>query len=419
MTPIKALVVDDSAVIRRLLVKILNSDPEIEVVGTAADGRLGLQRAAAHKPDVIVLDVEMPVMNGFEALTELRKTDQQTTVIMFSALTERGADATLDALGAGADDYETKPSKLRDPEELVERIRDGLIRKIKALVRTRAGVPAGAGRLGPSPFDTMIFRTVDPVSRPIVDKPTTSLPRRVRRPSSSPVLAERGPVRGKARPAGPGAMALAKQPALTRVDVLVIGVSTGGPAALKRLLPKLQADFPVPVVIVQHMPPVFTKRMAERLDRICPLHVQEVYEGAQVHKGQIWIAPGDYHIEVSRSAGGVVLKTNQEPKENYSRPAVDVLFRSVSAVYGRHILALMLTGMGEDGLRGCQGIAEHGGQVIAQDQDTSVVWGMPGAVAKAGLAEAVLPLDDIVSEITRRMGTGRNLALGIAQKVSL
>jgi two-component system chemotaxis response regulator CheB len=186
------------------------------------------------------------------------------------------------------------------------------------------------------------------------------------------------------------------------VDVVAIGVSTGGPTALAEVLPRIAADFPVPIVIVQHMPPLFTKLLADRLDKRCSLRVEEGRPGAVLLPGTIWIAPGDWHMTVERASGSVVLRTHQGAQENSCRPAVDVLFRSVASVYGPRVLAVVLTGMGQDGLRGCEHVREAGGQVIVQDQATSVVWGMPGYVAEAGLAHRVLPLDGIAAEIARR-----------------
>ncbi len=352
MRKIRVLIVDDAVVIRRLLTDIITSDPQLEVAGAAATGSIGLAKIPQVNPDAITLDVEMPGMSGLETLVEIRKQYPVLPVIMFSTLTERGAGATLDALALGASDYVTKPANVGSMTAGIQAVRDSLIPKIKAL----------CGRvLGPSP-----------IARP-------------------PMAATLGP------PAVAG-----------RVDVLAIGVSTGGPNALAALLPQLPKNFPVPIVIVQHMPPVFTKLLAQRLDSKAALHVDEGHDGACLAPGTAWIAPGDYHMEVKRAGVHVVVTTNQHPPENSCRPAVDPLFRSVAAVYGKRTLALVLTGMGQDGFLGSQTIHDAGGVILAQDEASSVVWGMPGAVA--GLAERILPLDQLPLEILRRVRVGRTIA---------
>jgi two-component system chemotaxis response regulator CheB len=192
------------------------------------------------------------------------------------------------------------------------------------------------------------------------------------------------------------------------VEVVAIGASTGGPNALAALFPAFPADFPVPIVIVQHMPPVFTGRLAERLSLLSSVETEEAENGELVRLGRAWLAPGDYHMALARDAEAIRLRTHQGPPENSCRPSVDVLFRSVAEVYGPGVLAVILTGMGQDGLRGCERIRAVGGQVLAQDAATSVVWGMPGAVARAGLADVVLPLDQLGMEIVRRVLKGRS-----------
>ncbi len=387
MKPIKALIVDDSAIIRRILVGLLETDPTIDVVATAANGKIGLRKISKYKPDVIVLDIEMPEMNGIEMLHELRKTDHNTTVIMFSTLTECGADATLDALHAGADDYETKPHSLGNTEELKENIEAGLIRKIRQLrghkrKKEALDLPHSPVRetVHPSKIKSQTEKKAEAVT---TKSKTYSNSRRAKH--STDVF----PLTSAAKKTN-------------RIDVLVLGISTGGPAALKTIIPLIPGDFPVPILIVQHMPPVFTKRMAERLNSLSPLNVQEAYDGATIRAGDVWIAPGDYHMEVVESKGFHTLRTQQEEKENFSRPSVDVLFRSAAKTYGKHVLAAILTGMGEDGLVGCQLIGQRGGQVLTQDKDSSVVWGMPGAVTNAGLSDKVVPLEDFPFEFSQR-----------------
>jgi two-component system chemotaxis response regulator CheB len=295
-------------------------------------------------------------MNGLEALVEIRKTHPKLPVIMFSTLTERGAATTIDALSLGASDYVTKPANVGSVAASIQQVRDQLIPKIKALCA----------------------RSVTP-------------------PTTAPVSAPRR-LAGVATDLAPG----------MRIDAVAIGVSTGGPNALSTLFPKLPADLPVPVLVVQHMPPMFTRLLAERLAAQSAFPVREAESGEVIAPGAAWIAPGDHHMEVQREGTALRLRIHQGPHENSCRPAVDPLFRSVAHVFGAHALAIVLTGMGEDGLRGCQTIRDAGGQILAQDEASSVVWGMPGAVAGAGLADRVLPLDHMATEIQRRLRFGRS-----------
>jgi two-component system chemotaxis response regulator CheB len=345
MQKIRVLVIDDSVVIRRWLSENLGSHPEIEVVGTASDGKIGLAKIPQVNPDIIILDLEMPVMDGLQTLAAIRKTYKDLPVIIFSSVSKRGACATLDALTLGASDYATKASNFGADRTLC----DELIPKIKALCLTR--IP--------------------------------SLP--LKAISATPIPGRASPRHHLPAP----------------VDIVAIGVSTGGPNALSSLLPSLAANFPVPVVIVQHMPPMFTQQLAERLAHISGHPVREGKHGEMLHPGDMWIAPGGLHMEVESTAAGVRLCTHDGPPENSCRPAVDVLFRSVAKVYGPRVLAIVLTGMGHDGLRGCQNIHEAGGKILAQDEASSVVWGMPGAVSRAGLADKVLPLSALATEINR------------------
>lgn len=357
MRKIRVLVVDDSVVIRRLLTDILSEDPEIEVAGTASNGRLALAKLPQVNPDLVTLDIEMPDMDGLATLPELRKAYPKLPVIMFSTLTSRGAMSTLDALARGATDYVTKPANVGSVTAGQQSVREQLLPKIKALC----------------PFN----------------RPVTPTPARVTAPPRTAAV----------------------QVARTRrtYDVLAIGSSTGGPQALGNVLKAIPATLPVPVVIVQHMPPIFTKHLADRLNQDSPLTVVEAAGGEVLHPGHVYIAPGDYHMELRRD--GVAVKTvlHQGPPENSCRPAVDVLFRSVANVYGAGSLAVVLTGMGQDGMRGSEHIAHAGGTTIAQDEASSVVWGMPRAVTEAGLANQVLPLNSIANEIVRLASVGRRL----------
>jgi two-component system chemotaxis response regulator CheB len=359
MAPIRILVVDDSVVIRKLLSETLSGDRALEVIATASDGRIALAKIAQLKPDLVTLDIEMPVMNGLETLTALRKLYPKLPVIIFSTLTEHGAAATLDALSLGASDYATKPSNTGSPALAIERIRAELIPKIKALC-------------GIAPLKVM----PPPGSRPTLK------------------------VREKFKP---------------RIEIVAIGTSTGGPNALAEVLPRIPNDFPVPIVVVQHMPPIFTRLLAERLAGRSAIPVEEGSPGAVLSPGHAWIAPGNFHMKVTRTGLTSRLNLNQGPPENSCRPAVDVLFRSVAAAYGANVLGVVMTGMGSDGVLGAQDICDAGGNVIIQDENSSVVWGMPGLVHASGLDDAAYPLDQLAPEITRRVLQSR-VSLGIGLK---
>jgi len=352
-------------VVRRLVTRVLEEEADIEVVGVAANGRIALAKIAQLAPDVVTLDIEMPEMDGLATLAELRPRWPRLPVIMFSTLTERGADATLEALSLGASDYVTKPTGLHNAAEALAAVRADLLPRIRALHGRGA-------RFAPGP---------------------------------SPAPAPVGPIAAPPVAAPP-------RPADARIDVVAVGVSTGGPNALAELLPALPADFPVPIVVVQHMPPVFTRMLANRLDSRSAVSVIEAEGGEVLVPGQVHIAAGGRHPALARQGTAVVTVANDDPPENSCRPAVDVLFRSVASLYGTGALAVVLTGMGQDGLRGAEALRAAGGLILAQDEASSVVWGMPGFVAKAGLADAVLPLDALAAEIGRRAAVGRVPALG-------
>jgi two-component system chemotaxis response regulator CheB len=362
--PIRVLVVDDSVVVRKIVTDVLSSDPAIEVVGSAVNGKLALGKVEALKPDLVTMDIEMPEMNGIEAVRAIRARRNRVPIVMFSTLTERGASATLDALSAGANDYVTKPANVGSVAQSMESVREQLIPRIKALTGRPAGPGAAAARLPAAPV--------------------------------------------AARPPAPRT-APTKAPA-----VLVIGSSTGGPEALARVLPALPASLPVPVLLVQHMPPVFTRQFAQRLDRLSALRVVEAVDGTPLRPGTVHLAPGDHHLTVRGSGRGATTTLSQDPPENFCRPAVDPLFRSAVTAYDGAVLSVVLTGMGSDGRAGASAIRDAGGTVVVQDQATSVVWGMPGAVATAGLADEVLPLDRIAEAITRHLARALPAPLTLA-----
>jgi two-component system, chemotaxis family, protein-glutamate methylesterase/glutaminase len=369
----RIFIVDDSAVMRSLLRSVVAADPHFEVAGTAGDGASALQLLQTSQADIILLDVEMPVMDGLATLRALRQQWRKIPVIMCSSLTQRGAKVTIEALACGASDYVAKPSGQSDRETALRKLAQELIPKIRALTTN----PIKAPLTPRPPFASAlpIDLTVSPASSP-----------------SSPGFVARNHV------------ALAVQPITSTPSVVLIGVSTGGPAALDVLLPSLPVSFPVPILIVQHMPELFTCLLAERLNSRCCLRVREASDGDVVRSGSIYIARGNWHMETVSTAlteSPTTLRLSQGPQENHCRPSVDVLFRSAAKVYGAGVLAVVLTGMGSDGLNACRKIRELGGTVLAQDEVTSTVWGMPGAVANAGLANKILPLEMIAPEILR------------------
>ncbi len=358
---VRVLVVDDSVVVRRLVAEALAADPQIEVVGTAANGRVALAKIAQVNPDLVTLDIEMPVMDGLETLRHLRPLHPRLPVVMFSTLTERGATATLDALELGASDYVTKPANVGSVMASMEAVRQQLVPKIHGLCRRIIAPPAPP--------------------RPLLTAPVAP-------------LAPRG------------------RPATTtnQVDVVAIGASTGGPDALSAVLAALPADLGVPVVVVQHMPPVFTRQFADRLNGKVPLHVSEASAGDAVVAGGVLVAPGDHHLRFRGTRAlpsGIVAALDQGTPEHYCRPAVDVMFRSVVETWGGHVLAVVLTGMGADGASGCAAVVAAGGSALVQDEATSVVWGMPRAVVEAGVPAQVLPLHQIGPAIVDRVRRGR------------
>lgn len=369
MTPSRRgriLIVDDSAVMRSLLRSVVSADAQLEVAGTAVDGASALESVPLVRPDLILLDVEMPVMDGLATLRELRRRWSEIPVIMCSSLTQRGARVTIEALAGGAADYVAKPSGASDRESALRQLASELIPKIRALTKRSAPTSMSVSARGEVEQHAMTH-------------------------SQSAF----GAVRAFAESLTP--------PRISTPAVVAIGVSTGGPAALDVLLPHFPADFPLPVLVVQHMPELFTRILAERLNSRCRLRVCEAAQGEPVCAGTVFIARGDWHLEIVAAAADkpVTLRLHQGATENHCRPAVDVLFRSVARVYGAGVLAVVLTGMGSDGLAGSRMIRDLGGTVMAQDEASSTVWGMPGAVAGAGLAHKVLSLDSIAPEILR------------------
>ncbi len=355
MKKAKVLVVDDAMLIRRMVSDVLAADPSIEVVGEAANGRIALQKITQLSPDLVTLDVEMPELDGIQTLKEIRKSYPRLPVIMFSALTERGAADTLEALHHGASDYVTKPASTAGRATAQQRILEDLVPKIKSLCR--------------------LGTVVAPAGQP-------------RRDAAAPAAARPFALRAVGTP--------------ITADIIAIGVSTGGPAALAEILSHLPVDFPAPILLVQHMPQMFTRFLAERLNGQTPLAVVEATDSQPLKAGVVYVAPGDFHLTVRRRSGGVTTVLDQAPPQNAHRPSADVLFKSIAETYGPRGLALVLTGMGQDGVQGAEAVARAGGRVLVQDEATSVVWEMPGLVVNAGFADAVLPLGQIAGELQRR-----------------
>lgn len=366
--PLRVFAADDSAVMRGIMHKLFEAHeadrsmdlPRMELCGVARDGAECLEEVKRLAPDVLVLDLEMPRMNGLEVLDRLRLQNPGLPVIMCSAHTEHGARSTLEALARGAADYVMKPAGQRDIGAALRSLAQQLLPKIAAL--TKIGRPAGKT---PRPAATSLDRGRE------------------------------------------------TQCAAT-IELVVIGLSTGGPTALEQTLPKLPADFAVPVLIVQHMPKLFTGALAERLNKSCRLRVQEGYEGAIVRPGTIWIAPGDSHMEIApqktmlgEPANGGRIRLHRQAPLNHCMPAVDYLFFSAARMYGAGALALVMTGMGSDGLDGARTVYERGGTVLAQDEATSAVWGMPGRVTEAGIAAATLPVSALADALQQRVSVGR------------
>jgi two-component system, chemotaxis family, protein-glutamate methylesterase/glutaminase len=341
---VRVLVVDDSAVIRGLLARTLEADPEIEVVASIPDGRAAIAAVSRMPVDVVLLDVEMPVMGGLAAIPLLLKAAPGVKIVMASTLTAKNAQVTLDALAAGAVDYVLKPSATRALLDSTSFNRE-LLAKVRQL---------GAHRLGAHPAPT------DNAPQPLA-------------------------------PTSPRPVALRAPPKLAPA-ILAIGSSTGGPPALFQVLKQLSSPPRIPILIVQHMPPTFTGILAAHISRQCGVAAVEATDGSALEPGRVYVAPGNFHMTIDAAR---VIRLNQGPPENYCRPSVNPTLRSLATVYGGRVLATILTGMGSDGLEGCRAVVEAGGAVIAQDKATSVVWGMPGAVAMAGLCSAVLPLAEI------------------------
>jgi two-component system chemotaxis response regulator CheB len=355
------MVVDDSAAIRGLLIRALESDPEVAVIASASNGKAALAVLERNDVEVVILDIEMPVMDGLTALPKLLAAKPDIKVIIASTLTRRGADISMRALAAGAADYLTKPGSLALSS--ADQFKRDLLAKVKVLAH--AGRTAAALRALPAPG----------ARRRPAEPPPEVAPRRV----------------------------IALRPMAREVpEAIAIGASTGGPQALFAVLGQLKGAVRQPIFITQHMPATFTTILAEHIARSSGYPTREAVDGEPVVGGRIYVAPGDFHMTIETAApGNRLLRLSKEPPENFCRPSVDPMLRSLARIYGRRLMCVILTGMGHDGRSGGEEVVAAGGTVIAQDEATSVVWGMPGSAAHAGVCSAVLPLDDIAPKLLR------------------
>lgn len=347
---IHILLADDSAVIRGALSRILESDPHIEITASVANGEMAVSAAQRHQPHIIILDIEMPVMDGLTALPKVLEASPHSKVIMFSSLTESGADVTLKALSLGAVECIVKPSSAQGVGE-GSAFQQNLLRLIKTLV----------------PEEERTASQDQPAATPSAPAPTTS----------ANITLRNGPEVYRGKPA-----------------ILAIGSSTGGPNALFEVVKSFQG-FDIPMVLTQHMPATFTKILAEHITQQTGVPSHEGAEGMRVESGHLYVAPGSFHMKIVRDGTALKIQIDNGPPENYCKPSVEPMLRSVIDLFDHKVFGLILTGMGNDGHIGGKLLAERGGQLVAQDEKTSVVWGMPGAVAKAGHCTSVLPLNEI------------------------
>ncbi|GGF35328.1 chemotaxis response regulator protein-glutamate methylesterase of group 2 operon [Aliidongia dinghuensis] len=411
------MVCDDSAVIRGLISRSLEADPEIHVVTTVSNGQMALSALARHSIEVCILDIEMPVMDGLTALPKMIEAQPNLQVVMASTLTRRNAEISMKALAAGAADYLAKPTTSMALNAAAD-FKAELAAKVKALgaVRRRAAGIAVPHPQGPTaapahaPAHSAAAQAPAPIHRPIgapaAPSPiqtgtphagSTHVVSPAARPTGAPGLA---PLRPTALAAGRGPLSL--RPAPTEVpEIIAIGSSTGGPQALFAVLAALKPGLQQPIVITQHMPATFTTILAEHIERASGIPTHEAAEGMALQGGHIYVAPGEFHMTIEAHGAQKIVKLLKTPPENYCRPSVDPMLRSLIKLYARRIFTVILTGMGQDGLKGSEAVVAAGGAVIAQDEATSVVWGMPGAVATAGLCSAVLPLAEIASYVRK------------------
>lgn len=374
------LVVDDSALMRNLISKMVEAAPDLTVLGTAINGRFALQKLDRLQPDVICLDIEMPEMNGIEFLQELGKRDGgHPPVIILSSVATKGARVTMDALTAGASDFVTKPSgAISHDIHVVGDELLALLRGYASRFRRRTGAPVP--KVSPQQQVTVHPREITKVDA------RTSRPEH---PSLQVLQQRRHQAEQRTPKAKPG-----------KLEVIAIGISTGGPNALRKVFAEIDAEIGVPVLVVQHMPAGFTSEFANSLNRSSPLEIKEAAEGDLLKPNRVLVAPGNHHIRVERRSLGAVIHIGEDEPRNGHRPSADVLFASVAEQYGRHALAVIMTGMGRDGAYEIGAIYEAGGMTIGQDEASSVVYGMPRVAQENGYLHKQVSLDDMAREIS-------------------
>lgn len=374
---VKVMIVDDSAVVRGLVSRWIEEEPGLNLVARHANGKLAVDDIQKSRPDVIVLDIEMPVMDGLTALPLLKKALPSTKVVISSTLTRRNAEVSLKALSLGATDYIAKPDSNRGVTTSLDFRRD-LMSKVKVLGGARHSASATASQSGTS------------------GRQAFSIPRS---PSRTPGTRPAAPVRTSLH--NSASSAKLRKFSNMRPRILAIGSSTGGPQALIEVLKKTSPALGgIPTVITQHMPATFTTILAEHIEQATGRKAKEGENGETLAPGKIYVAPGGLHMILEKNAGNTLIKLHDGPQVNFCKPAVDPLFETVSSIYGSAALGVILTGMGHDGAAGATLIADAGGSVIAQDEKSSVVWGMPGAAAAAGACAAILPLTEIGQKVT-------------------
>jgi two-component system chemotaxis response regulator CheB len=398
--PLRVMIVDDSSVVRGLLTRLLETQPDIEVVSSVSDGQMAINALRRTPVDVVILDIEMPRMDGLTALPLMLEARPGIQIIVASTLTEKNAEISLKALERGAADYLTKPTSAHGMGSM-EAFNRQLVEKVIALgyanretERPKSATEAAPPRrVAPSPDYKPSSRPSGRQYRPSVrpGRPKVRvIERSTKEMDDARIFTKAEPKEIVLRSAGK-----------TRPEIIAIGSSTGGPQALFQVLRDIGPNPGVPIMITQHMPPTFTKILAEHAARASGLPCKEAEDGESLERGQVYIAPGDFHMLIKVRNDRPVIAINQDPPVNFCRPAVDPMLRSIVEIYGSRILTVILTGMGADGAVGCQGVVDSGGTVIAQDELSSVVWGMPGAVATRGLCSAVLPIDQIGGHVRK------------------
>ena len=391
MNPIKILVVDDTIIFRKIVSDVISEIPEATVVGTANNGKIALSKIASLKPDLLTLDIEMPQMDGLKVLEFIQEKTPHVGAIMLSTLTQEGSEMTIRALELGAFDFIPKPQSGTMQENMAN-VRNQLIPMIKAFSRRReiqnilkgkSAPPVTADSKGPSP--------IAGTKRPAISRPAAGPLKRsaITKNKIRPVIQRRATFQG--------------------AEIVAIGISTGGPKALAQMMPKLPETMNVPIVIVQHMPPLFTQSLAKSLNAKCAIHVKEAVNGEALAPNTALIAPGGKQMKIVASADGTnrIIKITNDPPENSCRPSADYLFRSVAELYLGRSTGVIMTGMGSDGYLGLVKMKEHGSFIIAQDEETCTVFGMPKDPIEANIVDVISPLDAIAEAIKKTIKKGR------------